>query len=169
MNTEAATPAEEIAVAPEAALAPRRSLVVVIVIAVVALAALAGAASLLGPRLLPSLFGRAKADAPAKVEASIKATVPLGPIVVNMPGETRRYLRLAVSLGVPGAKDAKEVEEARAQLLDLVITVVSASDVEALTSDAGRASLKEKLLARIHEELHLEQVGRVYFTEFVVQ
>jgi flagellar protein FliL len=169
MNVEPDAPAEETAVAPEAALAPRRGLVLVVLVAVVALAALGGGAWFLGPRLLPGLFGGAKAGAAVKVEVPVKATVPLGPVVVNIPGETRRYLRVAVSLGVSGPKEAKEIEEARTQLLDLVIAVVSGSDVDTLTSDEGRVSLKEELLERIHADLHLEQVGRVYFTEFVVQ
>jgi flagellar basal body-associated protein FliL len=168
MNLQTAAPEDAVVEEPQDAPAPGRNLVVVVAVVGVVVVALAGAAWLLGPRLLPSVFGSAKAGG-ASVEVPMKATVALGPVVVNIPGETRRYLRVAVSVGVPGPKDVKEIEEARAQLLDLVIAVVSGSDADELTSDEGRVALKETLLERIHEELHLERVGRVYFTEFVVQ
>lgn len=119
--------------------------------------------------LVPRVFG-AKPPAPeAKVEEALKATAPLGAVIVNLGGETRRYLRVAVHLGVPAAKDIKVIEEAKPQILDLVITVLSSADVETLLSEDGRADLKEELLGRIREDLGLAKVGRVYFTEFVVQ
>lgn len=136
------------------------------IIGVVALAGLGGAGWFLAPRFL----GQAPAPAEAKPKpVVIKATVPLEPVVVNLAGETRRYVRIAVSLGLTNAKEAKEIEESKAQLLDLVIAVVSSQDADSLVTEEGREQVKEDLLERIHEELKLEAVGRVYFTEFVIQ
>jgi flagellar basal body-associated protein FliL len=70
---------------------------------------------------------------------------------------------------VPGEKDAKEIEEHRAQLLDLVIGMLSTRGLEELTSPEMRAALKQELLVRMREDLHLEKVGGLYFTEFVIQ
>jgi flagellar FliL protein len=112
------------------------------------------------------------APAPAEVkhESVVKATLSLGPVVVNVgPPEGRRYLKVGVDLGVPGPKDTKEVEEHKAQILDLLISVFSTTPVETLGSEEGRAGLKKTLLARIREELGLEKVSRVYFTEFIIQ
>jgi flagellar basal body-associated protein FliL len=100
---------------------------------------------------------------------TVKATMPLGAVVVNLNGEERRYLRVGVSLGVPDAKQVKELEEHRSQLLDLVISVFSAAEVDTLTSEDGKAHIKGVLVARMREELRLESVARVYFTEFVIQ
>jgi flagellar basal body-associated protein FliL len=120
--------------------------------------------------LYPRFFGAAKPGAAeAKVEVPIKATVPLGAVVVNLAGDPRRYLRVAVGLGVPGPTEAKEVEEMKPQLLDLLIGVLASADADALLSEEGRAELKAELLSRIREELRLESVRRVYFTEFVIQ
>lgn len=119
--------------------------------------------------LVPRVFGAKPAAPEAKVEEAVKATAPLGAVIVNLGGETRRYLRVAVHLGVPTAKDIKAIEEAKPQILDLVITVLSSADVETLLSEDGRAELKEELLGRIREDLGLAKVGRVYFTEFVIQ
>jgi flagellar FliL protein len=136
------------------------------IIGVVALAGLGGAGWFLAPRFLGHATGPAEAK-PAPVV--VKVTVPLEPVVVNLAGETRRYVRVAVSLGVPSAKDAKEIEESKAQLLDLVIAVIASQDADSLVTEEGRDQVKEDLLARIHEELKLEKVARVYFTEFVIQ
>ena len=120
--------------------------------------------------LVPRVFGAKPPAQEAKAEEeAIKATAPLGAVIVNLGGETRRYLRVAVHLGVPSAKDIKAIEEAKPQILDLVITVLSSADVETLVSEDGRAELKEELLGRIREDLGLAKVGRVYFTEFVIQ
>lgn len=117
---------------------------------------------------MPGLFGRgAKAVEPAPV--TVKATVPLGAVVVNLNGQDRRYLRVGVSLGVADPKHAKELEEHKPQLLDLVIAVFSTADVEKLNSGDGRADIKDVLVSRMREDLHLERVVRVFFTEFVIQ
>ena len=117
---------------------------------------------------MPGLFGRGgKPAEPPKVV--VKATVPLGAVVVNLNGQERRYLRVGVSLGVTDPKHAKEIEEHKSQLLDLVISVFSAADTEELMSDEGKTEIKDGLLERMREELHLESVARVYFTEFVIQ
>jgi flagellar FliL protein len=117
--------------------------------------------------VLPKYFGTAHAK-PAP-EPTVKVTASLGAVVVNLKGEGRRYLRVGVSLGLPDAHDAKEVEEHKSQLLDLLISVFSTAEIETLTSDEGKTQIKETLLARMREDLHMKKVLRVYFTEFVIQ
>ncbi len=167
MSQAQAQTAPAAADAPPAAAPPKKSpLVLYGAVALVVLAA-AGAG---GWFLYPRVFGAAKPGAAeAKVEVPIKATVPLGAVVVNLAGDPRRYLRVAVALGVPGPTEAKEVEEMKPQLLDLLIGVLASAEADALLSEEGRTELKEELLSRIRAELRLESVGRVYFTEFVIQ
>jgi flagellar FliL protein len=117
---------------------------------------------------MPGLFGRGGQPVEPPPPA-VKATVPLGAVVVNLNGQDRRYLRVGVSLGVLDPKHVKELEEHRSQLLDLVISVFSAAEVEKLTSDEGKTAIKDGLVERMREELRLEHVARVYFTEFVIQ
>ncbi len=157
---------------PEAPAPGRKSrsrLILFLLVGVVGAAGLGGGAWFLAPRLLGTRAGSADTPAAAEAPIPVKATVPLGSVVVNLAGEQRRYVKVAVDIGVPSEEDAKEIEEHRAQLLDLVISMVSTLEVEELTSPEARNELKEELLARIREELHLEKVGGVYFTEFVIQ
>ncbi len=148
-----------------AAAAPKKSnMLMIIIIGVVVLGAGGAGAWFLMPRFLGTAQAKTAPPAP-----TVKVTVPLGAVVVNLKGEARRYLRVGVSLGVAAPADGKEIEEHKSQLLDLLISVLSASDVETLTSDEGKTELKDELLEQMHKELHLEKVLRVYFTEFVLQ
>jgi flagellar protein FliL len=154
----AAAPAEE---APK-----KRGMLMPLVIGMVLMGALgAGGWFFVAPKFL----GTAQAKPVSKEPPPVKATVPLGSVVVNLTGEAKRYLRVGVSLGVPAAPDAKEVEEHKSQLLDLVIAVFSAAEMDTLTTEEGKTELKDELLERMHKELHLKTVSRVYFTEFVIQ
>jgi flagellar FliL protein len=118
--------------------------------------------------VLPKYFGTAHAKA-APPPPTVKATVPLGAVVTNLKGEARRYVRVGVSLGVEDAHESKEIEEHKSQLLDLLIGVFSSAELEELTSEEGKSELKDTILERIHEDLHMKKILKVYFTEFVIQ
>jgi len=108
--------------------------------------------------------------AEAKPPEAVKVTAPLGSLVVNIGApETRRFLKVGVDLGVSDEKAAKEVEEHKAQILDLLISVLATASLEVLGSEEGRTGIKKAVVERIHEELRLEKVSRVYFTEFLIQ
>jgi flagellar FliL protein len=162
-----APPAAAAAVDAAADAAPKkRGMLVPLVIGIILLGALgAGGWFFLAPKFL----GGAQAKAAPVEPPPVKITVPLGPVVVNLPGEARRYLRVGLSLGVPSSAEAKEIEEHKSQLLDLVISVFSAAEMETLTSEDGKTELKDELLERMHKELRLKKVLRIYFTEFVIQ
>lgn len=163
----AATPEPD---APETPAPSRRPVLLYVGIGLVLVAAVAGGGWFAASRFLGhGATGHAEAKSEAKKETPIKATVPVGAVVVNLAGEARRYLKVSVELGVPTAADAKEVEEHKSQIVDLIITILSSKTQETLMADAGRANLKGELLAGVQEHLKLEKVARVYFTEFVVQ
>jgi flagellar FliL protein len=135
--------------------------------ALVVVAVFGAAAWMLAPRFLGSPASAPPEHSP---EAPVKATVPLGSVVVNLgPPESRHYLKVGIELGVTAAKAVKEIEEKKAQILDLIITVLSTTPIETLGSGDGRAELKKTLLERFQDELKLEAVSRVYFTEFLIQ
>jgi flagellar FliL protein len=170
--TPAPIPAADAPDAAPAAPAPSgkgKTLIVMAVAGLVLVAGLGGAAWFF---VLPKFLhppGPETAEAKPAPELPVKATVPLGSVVVNVKGEGRRYLKVSVDVGVTDAKEAKEVEERKPQVLDLLITVLSSKDVSELTSGEGRAALKEELLAGMRDEVGLEHVSRVFFTEFVIQ
>lgn len=152
--------------AAEVAPPSKRSLLIPLIVGVVVLGALVAGAWFF---VVPKFFGHAEAKPAAPVEVPVKATVPLGAVVVNLKGEARRYLRVNVSLGLPAQTDAKEIEEHKSQLLDLLVSIFSDAAIDTLTSEEGKTELKDELVERMHDELHLKKVLRVYFTEFVIQ
>ena len=163
MSTAPAAPVVEgVEVAPK----KKRGLLIPLVIGVVVLAGLGAGGWFF---VVPKFFGTAHAKPAEPKEPPVKATAPLGAVVVNLKGEARRYLRVGVSLGLPDSHDAKEIEEHKSQLLDLLIQVFSAAEIETLTTEEGKAELKEELLEKMRDDLHMKKVLRVYFTEFVIQ
>jgi len=119
--------------------------------------------------LAPRLLGGASSEAKTEEKAlPTRATVPMGSVVVNL-GETKNYVKVALELGVADVEDAKAVADAKARVLDLLITMLSTTPAETLGSGEGRTELKEELLAKIREELGQHKVSGVYFTEFVIQ
>jgi flagellar FliL protein len=144
----------------------KRGMVVPLIIGMVLMGALGVGAWLF---IAPKVLGTAQAKAGTTEAPPVKLTVPVGPVVVNLPGEAKRYLRIGLSLGVPGTADKREIDDHKSQLLDLIISVFSAAEVDTLTSDEGKTELKDELLERMHKELHLTGVSRIYFTEFVIQ
>jgi flagellar basal body-associated protein FliL len=141
-----------------------------ILVAVVGLV-LVGGLGAGGWLLYPRLFGKGPgAPAAVKHEEPVKATAPLGSVVVNIGRpDSRRYLKVGVELGLATAKDVKEMEETKARVLDLLITVLSTTPMETLSEGEKRGELKQALLERIHKDLGLTKVRQVYFTEFMIQ
>ncbi len=152
--------------AEETAAPPRslRRLIVIVATLLVVVGAGIGTWYVVVPRVL---HRTPTADAaPADI---VKATVPLSPVVVNVSGSGKQYVRVAVSLGIAKATEAKAIEERRAEILDLLIGVLGSADAQTLASESGREELKEDVLDRIRQDLGLTLVTRVYFTEFVIQ
>ena len=161
----AAAPA---AAGAEPAAAPAKKPIILLAGIGLALVALLGVG---GWFLAPRLLGTHKSpEGEVKTEAPVKVTVPLGAVVVNIGSpDKRRYLKVAVELGLTAAKGAKEVEEKKPQITDLLISVLATAPVESLGTEGGRVKLKQTVLTRIKEELQMEHVTRVFFTEFVIQ
>ena len=166
MSTAPAVAPAPVLEAVEAAPAKKRGLLIPLIIGVVVLAGLGAGAWFF---VMPKFFGTAQAKPVAPPEPQVKVTVPLGPVVVNLKGEARRYLRVNVTLGLASSADAKHVEEHKSQLLDLLISSFSAAEIETLMSEDGKSELKDDLLERMHDELQLKKIVKLYFTEFVIQ
>lgn len=170
MSTAAAKPAA--GAAGEDGEAPKKKggIVRYAIIGLVLLGALGAGGWFLSP-MLPAWARLSSGEAKPEVkEPPVKATTPVANLVVNLGRpETRRYLKIGIELGLTASKYAKEIEEHKPQITDLIISALATIPVEKLAEEEGRTELKEQILEKIHEELHLEAVRRVYFTEFVIQ
>ena len=173
MSTAAAKPAAAPAAGGAEEDAPKRkgSLVRYAVIGLVLVAALGGGLWFLSPWLPAwARLSSSTATPAVKAEPPVTHTVLVANLVVNLGRpEAKRYLKIGVELGLTSAKHKKEVEEQKSQITDLIISMLAVTPVEVLAEEKGRTELKRELVEKIRTELKLEDVRRVYFTEFVIQ
>ncbi|MFB3817282.1 MAG: flagellar basal body-associated protein FliL [Candidatus Methylomirabilales bacterium] len=159
-------PAQPAAETPAPARAPRRWLMPVLILAGVAAAAVAVALFVLRP-----LFPPPAASAPPPKAETFGRVVPLDAVVVNLAqSEGRRYLKVSVHLEVPDEeKVAKEVEQRKPQLLDLLVATLTQKSLADVTAPDALGRLRDEVQQRAGQELGPGKVRRVFITEFVVQ
>ncbi|MEZ4235193.1 MAG: flagellar basal body-associated FliL family protein [Myxococcota bacterium] len=99
-----------------------------------------------------------------------RSVVNLGTFTVNLRGSGGgRVLRTEVQVEVDGA-DQVAVEDKKPVLRDAVITLASDFTFADLEGIDGKTHLRDELLGRLNSVTsQAPEVGRVYFTEFVVQ
>lgn len=102
-------------------------------------------------------------------------SAPLGPtyamedIVINLDGEdSNRYLKFSMVIEVDDEKTLEEVEARLPQIKDMTLTLVSSKTFADLQGADGKYRLREELRYR-YNKLFKGRIGRLYFTNFVVQ
>ena len=104
-----------------------------------------------------------------KNESVIK---PIGAILANPLGTGgKRFVRVGVSLELSSKELVKEVEESLSKIQHELILILSAKDIESLSSPQGKMELQKEIKKGIQSELGLsdEELPQIYFNEFVVQ
>lgn len=107
-----------------------------------------------------------KADA-----TEVKSVLHLDSFIVNLQGNSDSgYLRVGIDLGlgVPSGQGENQ-KEIIAPLRDTILTVLGTQTVDELLTPAGKAKLKDQILAAIQKRLPGIQCQDVYFTDFLVQ
>jgi flagellar basal body-associated protein FliL len=97
---------------------------------------------------------------------------PLEPVLANPMGTGgRRFVRVGISLEVESKILAKEIEESKSKLQHQLILILSAKDVDSLTSPEGKTALQEEIRKAMCSELDItdEELPHIYFSEFIVQ
>jgi flagellar basal body-associated protein FliL len=116
-------------------------------------------------------FGIRRQAEPAEAagEPRIKATLHLETFVLNLSDpDERSYLRVGIDLGLK--REMKRGEEAPvAEVRDTILGVLAQGKVDDLLTAAGKARLKESLLAALQQRIPSLGVEEVYFTEFLIQ
>jgi len=103
--------------------------------------------------------------------AEVKSVLHLDSFVVNLQGESDSgYLRVGIDLGLgTAAEQGENQKDMIAPLRDTILTVLGTETVDELLTPAGKAKLKDQILAAIHKRLPEIQCRDVYFTDFLVQ
>jgi len=152
--------------APEKKKKKSNKLLLIIILVVV----LAGAAYffVLKPKDAAPAPGSAAAEQAAAAAAAALPEGPvirLDPIFINLAGG--HYLKLGMGLQTMGPQSKEEPTDG-ALALDAAIQIYSNQDMNTLTDQANRDTLKKQLVEMVTKGYHLK-VSDVYITEFVMQ
>ncbi|MEI8261059.1 MAG: flagellar basal body-associated FliL family protein [Actinomycetes bacterium] len=151
--------------APEKKKKSNKLLLIIILVVV-----LAGAAYffVLKPKDAAPAPGSAAAEQAAAAAAAALPDGPvirLDPIFINLAGG--HYLKLGMGLQTMGPQSKEEPTDG-ALALDAAIQIYSNQDMNTLTDQANRDTLKKQLVEMVTKGYHLK-VSDVYITEFVMQ
>jgi len=151
--------------APEKKKKSNKMLLIIILVVV-----LAGAAYffVLKPKDAAPAPGSAAAEQAAAAAAAALPEGPvirLDPIFINLAGG--HYLKLGMGLQTMGPQSKEEPTDG-ALALDAAIQIYSNQDMNTLTDQANRDTLKKQLVEMVTKGYHLK-VSDVYITEFVMQ
>ncbi|MBW1666458.1 MAG: flagellar basal body-associated FliL family protein [Deltaproteobacteria bacterium] len=117
-----------------------------------------------------------QAETPKGASQSVKEepdiVLPLDPFIVNLMDKAqlgKRYLKIGISLQVPGEEQSKTVEVHKAELRDAILLLLSSRSFGEIRTVEGKIALKQALMSAIAQVVGPETVHNIYFTEFVVQ
>ena len=105
-----------------------------------------------------------------KEEGEGMKIITLDEIIVN-PAETggRRYLAVTAGLQTATPEAEKKIEEQRALVRDVMITLLSSKHLEELADISYRDSLKAEIRNAINAKVHGLKIENVVFSGYVLQ
>ncbi len=96
--------------------------------------------------------------------------LPLRTFVVNLNDPSgRKYLKVTIDLELSNDAVKTEIMDRMPQIRDTIITFLSTTSYEDLSSVEGKNFIKEAITAKINRILTSGKVKNIYFEEFVVQ
>ncbi len=118
----------------------------------------------------PTAEELAAAEAAKKPEPVILPVFALKPFVVNLADKkSRRYLKVTMKLELSNEELLEEVDKRRAQLRDVVLTLLSSKTAAEISTLEGKFLLRQDIIKRVNVNLVTGKVTKVYWEEFVVQ
>ena len=118
----------------------------------------------------PTAAELAEIEAAKKPEPVILPVFALKPFVVNLADKkSRRYLKVTMKLELSNEELLEEVDKRRAQLRDVVLTLLSSKTAAEISTLEGKFLLRQDIIKRVNVNLVTGKVTKVYWEEFVVQ
>ena len=114
----------------------------------------------------------AQSKPPDADATEVKSVLHLESFVVNLQGGSDNgYLRVGIDLGLGVSQqgEGQKDKDIVAPLRDTILTVLGSQSVDTLLTPAGKAKLKDQILAAINQRLPEIECRDVYFTDFLVQ
>lgn len=94
---------------------------------------------------------------------------PLEPFIVNIyDGQELRYLKVKVEMEMAGAVKG-DLDARLAPIRDAILVLLSSKTLQDIQDLQGKNQIKEEILVAINKIITPAKIGKVYFTDFVVQ
>jgi len=149
----------------------KKGLIIIIIIAVLVLGGGGfGAYWFLLRTPPPTAAELAEIESAKKPEPVILPVFAMKPFVVNLADKkSRRYLKVTMKLELSNEELLEEVDKRRAQLRDVVLTLLSSKTAAEITTLEGKFLLRQDIIKRVNINLVTGKVTKVYWEEFVIQ
>src|SRR6266511_1681869 len=116
------------------------------------------------------LGGKYGSRAPEKKVEEVGKKLALEEFLVNLgDAGSEHYLKSTIALGLKKGLEEKDLEEEIAPIKDAVISVLSSSKRDEISTEAGKTKLKEEIKTRVNKCLGSNKVMEIYFTAFATQ
>lgn len=104
----------------------------------------------------------------ATVENIIGKVIPLETFTVNLAGtKGRKILKVSMELEVKGDDIMAELDKRKAQVRDIIITILSSKTYEEVSTPSGKEEIRVQLKDNLNSFLNKGKIENVFFTEFV--
>ncbi|NVN89777.1 MAG: flagellar basal body-associated FliL family protein [Desulfuromonadales bacterium] len=101
--------------------------------------------------------------------AGVANIYPLEPFIVNIyDGQELRYLKVKVEMEMAGAVKG-DLDARLAPIRDAILVLLSSKTLQDIQDLQGKNQIKEEILVAINKIITPAKIGKVYFTDFVVQ
>ena len=120
--------------------------------------------------IVGKIFLGGKSKAGHKETPEVGQKLALEEFLVNLgDAGSEHYLKTTIALGLKKGIDEKSLEEEQAPIKDTIISVLSSSKRDEISTEKGKQELKEEIKTRVNKALKGEKVLEVYFTAFATQ
>ena len=104
------------------------------------------------------------------VSATLGPVVTLDQFIVNLlSNDGRRYLKIKISLELSNAAAQPEIEGKTPLIRDTIIQQLSSKRFDEISTDSGKARLRDELRNSINRYLIDGQIKQIFFIDFVIQ
>ncbi len=98
----------------------------------------------------------------------IGKVLPLETFIINLAGSKgRRIAKVNMEIEVEGEQIQEEIEKRKAQVRDIIITLLSNKTFEEVSKREGKDQLRDEIKDTVNAFLTKGKITNVYFTEFI--
>jgi flagellar basal body-associated protein FliL len=98
-----------------------------------------------------------------------EVTIELDPFIVNLSGDSGRYLRASVTIALEGERNKQVLKNALSPVRDRLILLLSGKTAEKLLAAEGKTELRAEIVETVNDAIGDDIVNTVYFREFLIQ